>query len=372
MIQKMLINLDYTVKKIRHELFLFASIIVANVAMLLLPVCVIAMGYTTYHYFFTYIPNPAEQTITMVMQTKADTKIKLEPEVVKTAVPDIEYFSMTNSVNRSIVVNGIINQIRISGVDKDVNEMFRIQIVKGNKLLDYFNLDDNKKYCWVGSELYAKLQEQSYIMINDEQYWIAGVMHNRETANDVYIHSTEFMKHFKEARSYSFSILAKYTNEEDISRIFLEISQAFSLQKVVSGNDWTDYQNYNQSIFDTIVIVLGVITLVVLIYGILNILTITINKLESQKQQSMIQCFLGISKKQLFLQEIIYLLFVQVVAVGIDFILLMIMKNFIASYLNVYIDLNLGVFIVIVVLSMLLCILFSLILFKKQLNIINN
>ncbi|MBS4455563.1 hypothetical protein [Tuanshanicoccus lijuaniae] len=367
--QNIWMNINYTLHKIKHDSYFCSLLIFSFSAMLLIPICIIGIGLSLFNFTFTYIPKPANQTISFGLQVNNNQY--LESDNIKQLFPEIESFTVHNNKNILLWENDKFIDMLLSGINRDVEQIFRQQKVKGISILERDKLSPDKKYCWVGSDLYYQLGNPKTITVDNTTYWIAGVYHNYQLDNTMMIDANDFKKHHSLLwHNYSIKFKDKSISHNQIESFMKKFEKQLNIRKPISWKDWTEYEEHNKGIFLSVLGVFIAVSAFILIYGGLNILTLMINKVESQEQELKIQWFLGIPRYQLYIQEMFFLLFTVLSAALIDLVALLMLKNVFIDYLKLYIVLDIKLCVSVILFAVLISVIISFVLLKKRLKIL--
>ncbi|MBS4461069.1 hypothetical protein JXA27_00620 [Aerococcaceae bacterium zg-B36] len=364
-------NINYTFQKIKHDIYFCILLIGSFSAMLLVPICIIGIGLTLYNFTFSYIPKPANQTISFGVQIENNQY--LEPDKIKAMFPEIESFSVHNYKDIVLWGNESFIDVNLTGITRDIDKIFRQQKVKGTAIFDSEKLNSDKKYCWVGSDLYYQLGDPKFIAIEHTKYWVAGVYHNRQLSNVMMIDVKEYMNYHNSLwQSYSIKFKDKAITSSEIALFMKKFEEQLNIKTPISWEDWTRYEEHNKGIFFSALGVIIAASIFILIYGGLNILTLMINKVESQEQELKIQWFLGVPKSQLYIQEVLFLLFTVLCAALLDLLLLSMFREVFIDYLKMYFVIDVSMYLSVIVFSVLISFMISFLLLKKRLKLLAN
>ena len=363
------LNIDYCLKRIKVDFYFFVLLVMSFASSMLIPTCVIGMGISLYNYSFTYIPEPANQTITLNLND--DENILLRSEEIKEKFPEVEFFSLNQNLNTILWEDGNLVNVTVAGVQEDIKDIFRFHTIKGTEILNYTGLDPESQYCWIGSDLYFDNPNKRSIIIDEISYNIAGVVHNRQVQNMILIDASHFLNHSDESDMYSIRFKDSNITNGEISSFINEFQSELGLENKIYWSDWTGYKDYNHSIFNSVLGVILTAALLVLFYGSLNLSTLLINKLENQRKEMNIQWYLGIPIKQLYLQETVYIVFVLVCATAIDWVIVTSLQYYLMDFLKNHITVNGLVLLLVMFFETIIALLGSYLLLSKRLRILS-
>lgn len=363
------LSIDYCLKQIKYDRYFFSLVVFSFSAIMLIPLCILGVGLSSYHYSLSFVPQPAHQSIVLYLDD--GTNILLDSDTIKETFPEIAYFSLSQNQPIIISTNHQFTNATLTGAHQDIDSIFRFQKIKGTPLLNFTQLDDSQHYCWIGSDLYNKLHNKQAITIDQQTYQIAGVIHTQEVKDIIFINPTDFAQHSDLAYTYNLKFKDATISPEEIDDFIQQFQTTLAIKQPIYWSDWTGYDNYHKSVLKSVLGFIIIVAIVVLTYGCLNIMTVMINKTENQEKEIRTQWFLGVEIKQLYLQEFIYTMCALLCAIALDWLIVLFLRYFFIDYLNVYIVLNFSVFLLTIIFATVMSLIIAFILLIKRIRLLS-
>lgn len=360
MIEKNLMNFNFVIQLINEKRYVFLSVVISYMAMMFIPICILAIGLSSYRYFYTYFPNNPDRTYSLFLSSNDQTRIQKKD--IKAVLDPIDYFTTTQDSPYFLQHEGIIKNIVVSGIDQDLFKIFNLQLYKTSSFSHH---SKELKTCWIGSTINSTLSNPKIIRIKDKSYFVEGIIHNKQLSNHVLIDSQEYATHFGAPSNFCIQLNNGSSNVHNIKNF---LQKKFNLSNEVNFYDWKEHYEYNKSRF---ISVLGIITMgfvFIILFGILNVYSIMIMKQFSFRKVSKVQWILGISSKQLYFQEWLYISISLFLAIFLDFLLLVFCKPIFRILFNQYIALDIQLVIFTLFFSFLTSLNIAYMLMRKQIK----
>ena len=367
MIEKIKNHFEYVLKFIHKESIMFATVVVSYAMMQLIPMCILGVGMSTIKYFYSFYPDEPENTYAIFLSPEDGTL--LDPQQVTKEIPEIKMMSANQNKEINIINDTYFESVVLTGISSEMSKIYNIQQVTGKPLLYKTNDKVDKNFCWVGSTLYSRLVDKENLQIEGHTYHIAGIVHNRQFDTTILIDSALYQARHGDVMTFSLSLAAK--DSKNIQDIINRISDQYNLKTAPTYYNWVYLTDIVDNQFAGVVGAITIIFIVVFIYGLVNILTILFNRYEGNKSITRIQSLLGISKKQLFFQEFLYIILVMLFASLLDLLVVFLVKDLIAKYLLIYIEMSAVTIITTILFSMMISFAISYLLFRRQVRFLS-
>lgn len=217
-----------------------------------------------------------------------------EIKILEETSPSIEAIALEAGHFTEVSLRGETIKLLVSGITNTYFNFFDWKLTNGTKLEANLDILQGKN-CLVGEELAIKnkLKEKDQIKINNVSFEIVGII---KSVHGIYIPYQSILDTGLRSAQHSFYIrhMSNQVKEN------LKGHSFFSAMNLTEAKDrWEGYQDdfyHNTRIISLIVFA-------ILLYAIVNILTIFINKLQMDKRKMGIQIMLGASPVQIYAQK---------------------------------------------------------------------
>lgn len=311
---KTLYNIFNAINSLKKKRFVSVSIIISLFLGLLLPILVICFGMAGLNFFSYSEIKDADKVI--LLNTPQETLKSNDMKYVEESINSIQELSAYESFQATTIANGKYNLSNIRSIDTNFLNFTNLSLVQGR----WFDSNEmnSSLVCIVGKNFkryYLRdtgLGEQ--INIFGSNFEVIAVTDELSYIDSVIIPSycLERIKRSNRNPTYYIKVRNKEDILEDVKSIQSFIKQHFNIN--VNLELYNDIHKNDISKLYIYILILVCITGVVLVYSIINISNIILNKVDDDRKGLGIRLSLGASKSDIYFQNLIEMMILSLIA----------------------------------------------------------
>lgn len=333
-------------RSVRSRAVLSATIILSFAFMMILPIFLIGVINNSLLYFKSYIPENPEKVFSVYLD-KSTEKV-LDIEAIKKQMPQIDGLTLHPAFVTFARINQNFEKVEVIGYSRDIVDIINFNIVQGEGFQG--NFFDREDVCVIGSGLVQKYGKITSVDFKGKEWQVRGIVHDKEHSNKIIVPEKSYVK--LNERLDSYVLQWKHNDPIQMKKDVEQLEQLLSKEvKVDTFFHWKEYfenTENNNKLFLSLLLAGTIIISVILLYGCLNIMTILVSRIETEHSKHKISLYLGASRKDFWWYEFFSLGIMMGIAILIDVVALSVFKESIQTKLGLYMTLDFGTALIIV------------------------
>lgn len=325
------------VKNLFRNPFINLTVIVSLTLGLLFPMLVFCIGNVLLKEIWSGLAYSPERTAGLY----TDNEIRIDTEKAMEDHPQIELMVEGAFAQHDYaVLNEKFIRTEIAGYKTGSNQLARYEILYGRYLTDS-EANGEERVCIISTTLQKELgcAVESKITFGREDFTVKGVYISKSVAAIIPLDT--FLQKYDTMYTYTI----RFKNTCNMKTEGVEIMNRLADEYGISNRDFIlmsdHYKETNdlQNAYFALSILLAVAS-VILVYAALNISNILVNKINADRRNYIIKMRLGASRGSIFGFLWVQLLILMLISVGIDIVIVLLLKKFM-PYIAVFpFDLN--------------------------------
>lgn len=292
-----------------------------------------------YHRVGTYVPQNIESTLAFTFIDKNGHKYDSKIENVKRDIKEISRIGTTASFPYIIKSNlDVFEKVDLVYINKEAQKITPVNMIEGVKPFeDSFLKSKNGIIISMNMVRSLNLTIGSTITINNYQLKIVGVHDNQKLDNAILINESLFNRLLNSNLSESLAIMnyleldKPKISDKEIDRIGkkIKIIRKSNDDFLISSKAIKDIFGENKLNANHFLIVGGIVSMLVILYSVLNLSTIMRSRVNQERYRIHILYAIGATRKQMFWAEWFQYFVLSLISSCIVIILLMSVKKYV-------------------------------------------
>lgn len=290
-------NINNAYKNLLRNRFFNFLIVISVCLGLIFPIMVVTIGSTIINNYGGYTKDPER----VLLLTVGDRSLNIKNTMER--YPEIETIATKQTSSCLVIGNNNYVYTAVSGLNKNIVQFFDNIVIKGNG--SFFSDEDFKKsnkVCIIGMNPLKTLGKTvKFVLINNNKYKVIGTTNLSHFSDLILIPDSTYRKDYLNSIPLYF---IKVKRELNPNHTLATLSPEIIHEQHGKGYSvlMKDYLLNQQKTIHQGLLILFFVSLTVLIYSIINISTVLINKFIQDTNDYLIKLSVGASKMDLYIQ----------------------------------------------------------------------